>query len=281
MPDPQADRQEVLAALAAVGAGPDDGFDLAGTALLLATLTRPQVGLERYRAHLDDLAADLRACVTDPPGSVTEAAAALVETITKRFGYGGDRQTYEDLQNANLIRVIDRRKGLPVALGILYMHAARAQGWPVSGLKFPGHFLIRLEVSGERAILDPFNDGQPCGPATLRALLKATHGDAAELTPDHYDTVSDREILLRLQNNVKLRLIQTGRADEAAQVVEAMLAFAPAHAPLWREAGLLHAHLGNLQAAVDALERYLAQEPGGRQRQDAVALLQKLRRQLN
>ncbi len=33
--------------------------------------------------------------------------------------YHGDTLTCHDLQNANPMRVIDRRKGLPVALGIL------------------------------------------------------------------------------------------------------------------------------------------------------------------
>jgi len=59
----------------------------------------------------------------------TPAWAALTQVMAEEHGYGGDRQHYDDLQNANLIRVIDRRRGLPVALGILYLHAARAQGW--------------------------------------------------------------------------------------------------------------------------------------------------------
>ena len=281
MTDPEAERQQAMAALGAVGAGPDDGFDLAGAALLLASLTRPQVGLARYRAHLDEIAADLRAHAVDPPGSVEDAAAALVDSISNRFGYAGDILTYDDLQNANLIRVIDRRKGLPVALGILYIHAARAQGWSASGLNFPGHFLVRLEVGGGRAILDPFHDGRRCDPATLRALLKDTQGQAAELESGHYERVSDRAILLRLQNNVKLRLIQMRRAEEAVGIVEAMLAFAPTQVGLWREFGLLHAHLGNTKAAMDALERYLAQDPAARTRQEVLLLLQKLRRQLN
>ena len=83
-------------------------------------------------------------------------ADALAAVLAEGYGYAGDTLTYEDLQNANLMRVIDRKKGLPVALGILYIHAGRAQGWDIAGLAFPGHFLVRIEGRGERRILDPF-----------------------------------------------------------------------------------------------------------------------------
>ena len=55
--------------------------------------------------------------------------AALARTLVGRHGYAATTSTYDDLQNANLMRVIDRKRGLPVALGILYIHAARRQGW--------------------------------------------------------------------------------------------------------------------------------------------------------
>ena len=148
------------------------------------------------------------------------------------------------------MRVIDRRKGLPVALGILYIHAGRAQGWDVAGLGFPGHFLIRLERDGERLILDPFNEGRVCAAAELRDLLKSTAGSEAELDPSHYATVSDREILLRLQNNIKLRRLQAGDMEGALACTEDMLRIAPDEATQWRDAMVMHQRLGR-QAPLD------------------------------
>ena len=74
-------------------------------------------------------------------------ASEPAEILAERHRLLGDDQTYDDLENANLISVIDRRRGLPVALSILYIHAARRQGWPVEGSNFPGHFLIRLAAA--------------------------------------------------------------------------------------------------------------------------------------
>jgi regulator of sirC expression with transglutaminase-like and TPR domain len=263
-----------------VGAGPDDGIDLAEAALALAALDLPQAPLDDYRQHLKGIAGDVAgACGADD--GIEERCAALHRTIHARYGYDGDSATYDDLQNANLIRVIDRRKGLPIALGILYIHAARSRGWEIVGLSFPGHFLLRLDCAGERAILDPFHRGRIRDAGEMRALLKAMQGAEAELTAEHYSPVSDRDVLLRLQNNVKLRLIQMDQPGKAAATVEAMLLFAPRLHGLWREAGLMHMHAGNLGHAIAAFEAYLERETDGEMRRQVSAHLQRLRRQLN
>src|SRR6266581_7123621 len=165
-------------------------------ALALASFERPRVGLARYRQHLAMLARDVGRH-GGAGGDLAARARALNEIILLKHGYSGDELTYDDLQNANLMHVVDRRKGLPVSLGILYMHAGRAQGWDTVGLAFPGHFLIRLADGPERLILDPFHGGQACGAAELRELLKATAGQESELLPQYYTPVADRDVLLR------------------------------------------------------------------------------------
>jgi regulator of sirC expression with transglutaminase-like and TPR domain len=272
------------AVLRGIAAAPAERLDLGEAALALASLERQQVGLERYRDHLTALSRDLAACTActaGAPESLAGRITALNETIIGKHGYRGDADTYDDLQNANLMRVIDRRRGLPVTLGILYIHAARAQGWDMVGLSFPGHFLVRLEAPDGRAILDPFHEGSRPDAGALRRLLRGTAGDDAELAPEHYEPVSDRAILLRLQNNIKLRLIGADRIAKAVQVIESMLIFAPDQPDLWREAGLLHAHLGNLGAANAAIERFLMIADNDAARHTMAALLQRLRTKLN
>jgi regulator of sirC expression with transglutaminase-like and TPR domain len=253
---------------------------IAEAALALASFERPRVDLRRYRDHLQLIARDVGQHPS-AAGDLAARARALNEIVLLKYGYSGDALTYDDLQNANLIRVIDRRKGLPVALGILYVHVARAQGWDMAGLAFPGHFLVRLSDGPERVIIDPFHDGQVCGAAELRELLKAATGRDSELLPKHYTVASDRDVLLRLQNNLKARLLQTQNPDRAVTVVETMLMLAPNLAELWHEAGMLHRHLGNMRAAAAALEQYVVRAPDGMSRHHAAAILQQLRTQLN
>jgi regulator of sirC expression with transglutaminase-like and TPR domain len=272
--------QVALARLAAIGRGPDEDIDLAETALLLASLDQPQARMEEPRAELTALATDLRA-LGSPADSVARRTEALTEVVVRRHGFTGDRETYDDLANANLIAVLERRRGLPVALAILYIHAARAVGWPVEGLNFPGRFLVRLGAADGRAVLDPFEDGLVREASSLRELLKQAAGTTAELAPEHFAPVGNRDILLRLQNNIKVRLLQADRIGEALAVLERMQLIAPAEAMLWLEAGGYHARLGNLRAAIDAAERCtgLASDEGLRQR--AADLLQDLKSRLN
>ena len=253
---------------------------IAEAALALASFERPRVDFGHYRDHLRLVARDVGKH-PDAAGDLAARARALNEIILLKYAYSGDALTYDDLQNANLIRVIDRRKGLPVALGILYIHAARAQGWDMAGLAFPGHFLVRLSDDPGRVIIDPFHGGQVCGAAELRELLKAATGRDSELLPEHYAAVSDRDVLLRLQNNLKARLLQTQNPEGAVTVVETMLMLAPDLAELWHEAGMLHRHLGNMRAAGTALEQYVLRAADGTSRHQAAAILQQLRTQLN
>ncbi len=263
-----------------LGASGEGVLPIAEAALALASFERPRVPPGRYRDHLRQLARDVGRHV-EPGGDLAARARALNEIILLKHGYSGDELTYDDLQNANLMRVVDRRKGLPVALGILYMHAGRTQGWDTVGLAFPGHFLIRLSDGPERLILDPFHGGQVCGAAELRTLLKSAAGQDSELLPEHYTPVSDRDVLLRLQNNLKARLIQAEHHERAVSVTETMLMLAPDLPELWREAGLLHARLGNMRSAGTALEQFVLRAPEGTARHQAAALLQQLRSKLN
>lgn len=274
-------RQYIERALAAMGAAEDSAIDLAETALLLAAFDH-DVPLAPYRAHLAEMAQDVGAAA--PRGAACTAARqaqALAETISGRHGYAGDALTYDDPDNADLLRVIDRRKGLPVALAILYIHAARAQGWEATGINFPGHFLIRLESGGARVILDPFNGGIEREVADLRALLKQMAGLDAELRPEHYAPIGNRDTLIRLLNNIKLRAEAAGDDRRAAEIVDRMMLIAPEALALLREAGAVHARLGNLRRATEALERFIARSPDGAGRREAESLLQQVRARLN
>ena len=279
-PPTNSDPETCARFLRELGASGAPILPIAEAALALASFDRPRVGPTHYREHFQLLARD----VARHPGAAGDAAArarALNEIILLKYGYSGDALSYDDLQNANLMRVVDRRKGLPVALGILYMHAGRAQGWETVGLAFPGHFLVRLSDGPERLIVDPFHGGRICTAAELRELLKATAGIDSELQSEHYTPVSDRDVLLRLQNNLKARLIQAERYERAVTVAETMLMLAPDLAELWREAGLLHARLGNMRSAATAFEQVVLRAPDDMARHQAAAMLQQLRAKLN
>jgi regulator of sirC expression with transglutaminase-like and TPR domain len=164
---------------------------------MLAALDRPRRSLAPYLAHLSEIEEAMRA-EAGMMLRVTDGARSLVELLVARLGYDGDRMEYDDPRNADLMAVIDRRRGLPVALGILYMHAARAAGMLANGLNTQSHFVLRLSHRGDELTIDPFHGGQTVDREHLPVELRPDDAGLAQL-------VSDTDVLLRLQNNLKMR----------------------------------------------------------------------------
>lgn len=277
----------IAAALEHVSSQADEAIDLADVALVLASFDHPATDLKIYRDHLRELADAVHAAVQesgydpDNPGP-EEMAEILSRVISRDFHYSGDEESYNDLDNANLMRVIERRRGLPVSLGILYLSVARAQGWGAAGLNFPGHFLVRLESrDGRRVIIDPFYSGQILDSRELRERLKLVRGTAVELEANHYRPVTNRDVLIRLQNNVKTRRMELNEVAGALEAVAAMQILDPGNASLWREAGVMHMRLGHLKHAVEAFEGFVARTPEGADRRKIAQVVEELRERLH
>ncbi len=101
------------------------------------------------------------------------------------------------------------------------------------------------------------------------------------LSPEHLQPVSDRQILLRLQNNLKSRLIQADSFEKALEVVERMLLLAPKDAALWRDSGLLAVRLDRIGAALAALGQSVKFAQTAEERSEADGLMRQLRSRLN
>ncbi len=238
-----------------VGEEEDADIDVAEAALALGVLDRPGVVIDKYRHHLERLASEFR------PGKTADATArakALAEFLGHDMGYRGDDRNYDNLENANLLSVIDRRRGLPVALAILYLHVARACGWQAAAINFPGHVLFRIDGDRDRVMLDPFGGGRVVTPRDLRDLLKVTAGHQAELKPVFYEPLTNRALLVRLQSNIKIRVLKLGDMAKAADVLRRIVAVAPMEVDAWYELGVLLIHLDQVREGRNALETCLA-----------------------
>ncbi len=138
-----------------------------------------------------------------------------------------------------------------------------------------------MEADAERHILDPFAGGAVIEPRDMRDMFKAIAGNHIELRPEHYRDMNNRDILLRLQGNIKTRLLREERFDDVLETLETMLLFAPDKPELWRETGLFHARLDHIKDAVRALEEYLRRCGADEARYNTSMLLQELRARLN
>ena len=269
-------------ALEAIGQLPDGEIDIADAALQLARVDAPEADWQAARERLSALARDAAGLAREvPDDDLSARAGALAGLIAGRHGYAGDIESYDDPANANLIRVTERKLGLPVALGILWLHAARAAGWAAHGVEFPGHFLIALQGRDNKVVLDVFDGGTPLNSKDLRALIKRVEGPNAELRPGMLQATSVRDVLLRLQNNLKTRRLRQNDLPGALACAEDMLRIAPDHSALWRETALINQRLDRVGAALRCFERFLKLVPQGEAASRARAAMDELRSRLN
>ena len=229
-----------------VGETHEDEIDIAETALMLASLDRPGVSLQKYHHHLEILKLDT-ASEGNNALSAEDRAKSLIDVMWGRHEYKGDDKFYDDLQNVNLMSVIDRRLGLPISLGILYIHAARSQGWNVEGVNFPAHFLIRVYGENDQVILDPFHKGKILNAHDLRELVGTISGGNQKLEHWHHAPLGKRAILVRLLNNIKIRCLNVSDFDLAMNALKRTIYIDPEKIVHKYELGMLQIHTKSVE----------------------------------
>ncbi len=259
--------------LDAVGQLPDEEIDVAAAALQFARIDLPGADFARAQAHLSAIARDAVAAARAMGSRTAPARAGALSALFGGMGYAGDTATYDDPANANLLRVTERRRGLPVALGVLWLHAGRAAGWPVHGLDFPGHFLLSVGGAAQpraprssspgRVVVDVFAGGLQIDNAAMLALLRRTHGPQAELHPGMLAPMLVRAVLLRLQRNLQGRRLAAGDVAGALACVENMIRIDRDAVALWQDAALLHTRLGQPDRALACHAKVLELVPEG------------------
>ena len=233
-------------------------LDLAAGALVIARLEYPHLDPRPSLRQLDALgrrAADVTGPSADP---VRARVARLNALLFDDEGFAGNRVHYDDFRNSLLNVVLDRRLGIPITLGLIYIEVARRAGIDVQGIAFPGHFLLSVPTDAAPAlILDPFAAGEELDEAGCRALLTRVFGEDAAFDVRLLRPCTPRQLLLRLLNNLKRTYIEVLAFGQARRVTDLLLAGDPTLLAELRDRGLLSYQLDDYPAALRDLEAYL------------------------
>jgi regulator of sirC expression with transglutaminase-like and TPR domain len=232
--------------------------DLAAAALWIAAEEYPDLDHAAYLGYLDDVAGTVRQRLAGDLDSDT-ARGALAEEVFVRQGFAGNATEYYDPRNSYLNEVIDRRRGIPITLAVVYLSVGRRLGMPVHGVNAPGHFLVR---HGDR-VLDPFASGRAVADGTLLEQLRQMGVSEPEQQLERLLTTppDTRAILVRMLGNLKANHLQRKDFVRTLAVVDRLVHLEPSN-PLWlRDRGALYQRLDCARAAVADLERYLVLAP--------------------
>ncbi len=272
---------DAISHLKSISGTPDIKIDLGRLAVAMVSCDHKGLNVDRYLRHfgkITDAVAERCGALRDGGGAedVGTYLASLKYVLSDTHDYRKTEPSFEILESADILRVIDRGQGGASALCLLYMDAARKNGWVIEGLNFPSHFLCRLEKDGVRYIFDPTQQCKVLEAHDLRGLLKGTLGNDAELSSHYFEGLNGLQTVVHLCNRLKSRRIEMSDYQGALDLVERMRIIVPNEYRLLLDAGVLYARTGKKEAAISSLNAYVEYAPNHMDRQAAYMLLQEL-----
>ncbi|MEV6617051.1 transglutaminase-like domain-containing protein [Streptomyces sp. NPDC051051] len=230
--------------------------DLSLLCLLVGAAADPtldEAGLDGAQVDLDSLAGR----VPFRPGGPLAWAVALRELLGERLGFGGSAADYERLESSLLHRVLERRRGLPILLSVVWIEVARRAGAPVYGVALPGHFVVGFGPLQEQVLVDPFDGGRVLTGRDAELLVTGATG--APLEPSMLEPAETLDVVRRILDNIRAwAALRPERSDVALWAVELGLLLPSHPARLRYERGQLLVSRGEFVRGAEEMEEYAA-----------------------
>lgn len=239
----------------------DEDIDLLRAALTYARAEYPNLDVESYVARVDVLAARVRQQL----GESLETSAVLTTVNRVLFEeelFRGNKDDYYDPRNSYLNQVLERKTGIPITLSLIYMEVARRVGLPVFGVGMPGHFLLKhYDIDGQPTFIDAFHGGKLLSAAECEVRMQEVYEGQLQLRPEFTNTVSKRQMLTRMLNNLRSIYISSRNFKKALTIVDFILAIHPRSPEDLRQRALLRYNEGMLRGAAEDLDEYVRIAP--------------------
>ncbi len=188
----------------------------------------PEAELLAGEATIDKLASAVRAGASS--GAADAVLAHLHDVMFEVAGFGGNREDYYNPTNSYLPDVLRKRRGLPIALVLVYQRVAAEVGLVVHGVNAPGHFLAEVELDGGKRSMyvDPFYGGGALDQAEAFTRIAEATGQAVDPKPELLARATPRQWLARMLHNLQAALAAAGRDRDvfAMQELEQLLQLA-------------------------------------------------------
>jgi regulator of sirC expression with transglutaminase-like and TPR domain len=255
--------------------GADNEINLAEAALLIAAEEYRALDIAAYLHKLDEMAATLKRRLR-PDISQADTIIAMNRYLFEELGFAGDAANYYDARNSFLNEVIDRKRGIPITLAMIYIEIARRIGLPVQGVAFPAHFLVKCPLRDGTVVLDPYAKGASLSFEELRRRVKALRNGAEptkSMVAGMLITASNREILARLLRNLKGIYSHHKEWMKALTATDRIISVMPELAEEYRDRGMIYLNLECFRAALFDFQAYLKMLPVAR---DADTVRQKV-----
>jgi regulator of sirC expression with transglutaminase-like and TPR domain len=245
--------------------------DLAEAALLCCVEAEPDLDVDAELLRLDALADRMRT-QGFTPGSAEENARALSRYLAGDLGFAGETDCYHDPSNGLLTRVLDRRRGLPITLSIVYIAIAERLDIPAFGVNAPGHFLVAVGASGLPTtgmsrhpaagieIIDAFHRGAILSVPDVDERVRVSTSGLGRFDPEMLRPPPPATIIRRLLNNLTRDFLGEGDVESAVWTLELKRLLPDSGEDDVRALAELLVQIGRYRQAAESIEDYLGDE---------------------
>ena len=251
---------------ARVVTGEDSAVNLAEAALLIAAEEYRELDVAAYLARLDGMADTLRGRLR-PDISQADTIIALNRFLFDEHGFAGDAANYYDVRNSFLNDVLDRKRGIPITLAVVYLEIGRRIGLPLKGVSFPAHFLVKCPLREGTVVLDPYANGASLSFDNLRQRVKALRNGVMptrSMVAEMLAAASNKEIIMRILRNLKGIYQHQKQWPKALRAADRIISVMPDAAEEYRDRGMIYLNLECFRAALFDLQSYLSMLPVAR-----------------
>jgi regulator of sirC expression with transglutaminase-like and TPR domain len=181
----------------------DPAARMGALALALAAEFR-DVDAAAALAQLDELGAAVRAAAAE----TGDELGAIAMVLGGEYGFAGAREEYDHPDHSMLDLVLERRRGLPIALAVVYVETARRAGIGLDGVGLSGHYVVgQFRRGAAPALLDPFaGGGRTHAPDPSEVRRWGAHETALRMLNNLVGSYTRRNDLGRAIRAAELRL---------------------------------------------------------------------------
>ncbi|AFY61700.1 SirB1 family protein [Synechococcus sp. PCC 6312] len=250
-------------------------LNLVTAALYIAQEEYPNLVIEDYVDQLESMGQSVKKRLPTERYPL-RIIGAINDYLYGELGFSGNTADYYNPDNSFLNRVLEQRTGIPITLALVYLDVARRVDFPMVGVGFPGHFLIRPDLPDVEIHIDVFNNGEILFAQDCQARLEEIFQQAVPLRPEFFQVVTPQQFLIRLLSNLKRIYLERRDLERSLGAVERILLVSPQSVDELRDRGILSYHLGRWREAKADLLDYLATRPSLEQQ----AMVQDILRQI-
>ena len=262
----------------------DDTDRLAEYALHLARiLAYPSLDVSGLLSSIDTMGQEV-ALMLKKSGNIPPRPTQIIEKINDLLfnvqKFKPNTDDYYNPLNSYLNIVIERKRGIPITLCILYMRVARSVSFKMYPVNFPGHFLIKhiLEDNSGEIIVDPFNGGRIMDDYSLKALIEQAYPQQnIPLTHALVEKATAAQVLIRMLNNLKGSYYEAQDIDRYNIANEMVLAIDPYNPDAIRDKGIVLLKKGDPSEALKVLNSYLEINPEAEDADDVLDIIRQIR----